>query len=66
MFSRTRQISEPKWNQKLYLMPTNPTAENMANYLLRSICPMVLADTGVVVSKVVVRETENCWAEATL
>lgn len=66
MFSRTRQISEPKWSQKLYLMPTNPTAENMADYLLREICPTVLKDTGVVVSKVVVRETENCWAEASL
>lgn len=52
--------------QKLSLMPTNPTAENMADYLLRLICPVVLSGTGVVVTKVVVWETENCHAEATL
>lgn len=52
--------------QKLSLMPTNPTAENMADYLLRLICPVVLSGTGVVVTKVVVWETENCYAEAAL
>lgn len=52
--------------QKIYLMPTNPTAENMADFLLRVICPMVLAGTGVEACRVVVIETENCWAEANL
>lgn len=51
--------------QKLYLMPTNPTAENMAQYLLTSIAPQLLAGTGVVITKIVIGETENCSAEAT-
>ncbi len=50
--------------QKKYAMPYNPTAENMARYLLEEICPQVMAGTGVNVFKVVVWETENCLASA--
>lgn len=53
-------------HQKVYIMPTNPTAENMADHLLRDVCPAVLAGTGVTVTSVVLWETENCYAEATL
>lgn len=49
-----------------YCMATNPTAENMASYLLEVVCPFVLVGTGVIVTKVVVWETPNCSAEATL
>jgi 6-pyruvoyltetrahydropterin/6-carboxytetrahydropterin synthase len=52
--------------QKLYLLDTNPTAENMADHLLRAISPKLLADTGVQVIRVVLWETENCFAEACL
>ena len=52
--------------QKVYLMPYNPTAENMARHLLEHICPEVLRDTGVTVTCVVIHETENCKAEARL
>lgn len=51
--------------QKTYCMPTNPTAENMADYLLTVVCPDMLWGTGVKVTKVTVWETENCYAEAT-
>ncbi len=50
--------------QKLYLLPTNPTAENMADYLRREVCPSVLSDTGVEVFRVTLYETENCSAES--
>lgn len=46
--------------------PWNPTAENMADHLLRVVCPELLEGTGVVVTKVRVWETPNCSAEATL
>lgn len=52
--------------QKRFALPSNPTAENMAAYLLREACPSVLADTGVRVTRIVVWETESCYAEATL
>jgi len=51
-------------NQKLYRVPYNPTAENIARHLLEDICPLVLRGTGVSVTRVIVRETENCSAEA--
>jgi 6-pyruvoyltetrahydropterin/6-carboxytetrahydropterin synthase len=44
------------------VLPVNPTAENLAYLLLYGICPRELADTGVRVRRVVVMETENCWA----
>jgi 6-pyruvoyltetrahydropterin/6-carboxytetrahydropterin synthase len=53
----------PERDQKLYILPTNPTAENMAAYLLEEICPMVLSDD-VTATKVVLWETENCYATA--
>jgi 6-pyruvoyltetrahydropterin/6-carboxytetrahydropterin synthase len=51
---------------KVYVLPYNPTAENMARYLLHEICPGLLEGTGVVASKVVIWETEEAFAEATL
>lgn len=50
--------------QKVYTMPENPTAENIAKYLLEHVCPDVLADTGVEVTHVRVWETPNCYADA--
>lgn len=52
--------------QKLHLLPYNPTSENMAHYLLHVVAPEVLKGTGVELVKVVLWETENCSAEATL
>lgn len=52
--------------QKLFPLPTNPTAENMADYLLRVVCPKELAGSGCEASKVVLWETENCYAEVSL
>lgn len=52
--------------QKRFEMDDNPTAENMASYLLNRVCPYVLGGTGVKVVKVQLWETENCYAEVTL
>lgn len=49
---------------KVFELPSNPTAENMADYLLQTVCPNVLSDTGVRVIGVRLWETENCYAEA--
>lgn len=49
-----------------FICPFNPTAENMALYLLKTVCPEQLCDTQVKVTKVVLYETENCYAEAEL
>jgi 6-pyruvoyltetrahydropterin/6-carboxytetrahydropterin synthase len=45
-------------------VPFNPTAENMAAYLLHTIGPEQLAGTGVTLLDVVVEETRKCSARA--
>jgi len=52
--------------QKTFELPTNPTAENMADYLLRVIGPRQLKGTGVTLTRVKIDETENCSAEVSL
>jgi len=49
--------------QKLFFLDRNPTAENMARFLIDEVAPSVLEGTGVVVKQVVLWETENCYAE---
>lgn len=49
-----------------FRLPSNPTAENMADYLLREVCPHVLGGTGATVVRVDIWETENCYATAEL
>lgn len=52
-------------NKEPYITKWNPTAENMADFLLR-LCPELLQNTGVSVTKVIIWETPNCRAEASL
>lgn len=49
-----------------FICDFNPTAENMAEFLLRSICPDLMADYEIEIYKVEIYETENCKVEATL
>ena len=49
--------------QKLFLLSANPTAENMAIHLLKTVAPAVLEGSGVALTKVVLWETENCFVE---
>jgi 6-pyruvoyltetrahydropterin/6-carboxytetrahydropterin synthase len=51
---------------KFFSLPSNPTAENMAHFLLHNVCPSVLKDTGVEVFRITLWETENCSAEVSL
>jgi 6-pyruvoyltetrahydropterin/6-carboxytetrahydropterin synthase len=54
---------ESTGHKKLYRLPANPTAENMALYLFHDIIPTLLAGTGVTLSKITLWETENCFVE---
>lgn len=51
---------------RYFVMPWNPTAENMARYLLEVVAPHVLAGLGVVARRVSVWETDEACAVATL
>ncbi len=50
---------------KYFVLPWNPTAENMARYLLEVVAPHVLAGLGVVARQVRVWETDEACAVAT-
>lgn len=52
--------------QGVVLLPFNPTAENLAEYLLNVIGPAQLMETGVTLKEVRIEETPKCHASATL
>ncbi|HJW69793.1 MAG TPA: 6-carboxytetrahydropterin synthase [Candidatus Binatia bacterium] len=64
--AEARRALEAVEGQKTYLLAGNPTAENLADHLLRVVGPDMLAGTGVRLVKVTLHETENGIAEATL
>lgn len=51
---------------RYFVLPYNPTAENMARYLLENVAPDVLIGTGARATAVRIWETEDSYAEATL
>ncbi len=48
--------------KKTFVLDKNPTAENLAHYLLWNVSPELLKGHGVIVFKVEFWETENCVA----
>lgn len=53
-------------NDSIVWVPFNPTAENMALYLLKVVGPKQLAGTGIRLSSVRIDETRKCSASALL
>lgn len=51
---------------KSFMARFNPTAEEMAQFLLNEVCPYLFAPNGVEIYKIGLYETENCYAEASL
>jgi 6-pyruvoyltetrahydropterin/6-carboxytetrahydropterin synthase len=51
--------------QKIFYLGANPTAENMADYLIHNICPALFDSHGVSCVRLRLYETPNCYAEAT-
>lgn len=50
----------------VFILETNPTAENLAHHLLWKVCPQLLQGLQVIVFKVDFWETENCMATQAL
>ncbi|MCC2644534.1 MAG: 6-pyruvoyl tetrahydrobiopterin synthase [Burkholderiales bacterium] len=48
------------------IVPYNPTAENIAHYILTIVAPQVLHNINVKVTKVVIKETARCSASCEL
>jgi len=49
--------------QKIFYLPANPTAENMADYIFRKICPKLFKGLPIKCVQIRLYETPNCWAE---
>lgn len=49
--------------ESFIFVPFNPTAENMAEFLLTQVGPSLLKNTGVRLERVVIDETRKCSAE---
>lgn len=48
------------------VVPFNPTAENMAEYLVEVVCPALLHHTGICVVDVTIEETRKCSVQYSL
>jgi 6-pyruvoyltetrahydropterin/6-carboxytetrahydropterin synthase len=55
----------PEFFQKKFPLPYNPTAENLARFLLQQ-GQSLISDTEVILTEVTIWETENCYATARL
>ncbi len=62
IFSRQADVELRGGHTKMFLMPYNPTAENIARFLVETVGPKALEETGVELCKVVVHETYSCSA----
>jgi 6-pyruvoyltetrahydropterin/6-carboxytetrahydropterin synthase len=49
--------------QKIYYLNCNPTAEEMASYLLKEICPKLFANYNITCTQIKLFETPNCYAQ---
>ena len=49
--------------QNIFYLPSNPSAENMALYLLNEVCPKLFSDTGIACTKLRLYETPNCFVD---
>jgi 6-pyruvoyltetrahydropterin/6-carboxytetrahydropterin synthase len=49
--------------QKIFYMAENPTAENIANFLFKEICPKIFAKKNVKCVALKLYETPNCYVE---
>lgn len=54
---------ETATGQKVYYLPYNPTAENIARYLYETVCPRLFASLGVECVAIRVYETPNGYAD---
>ncbi len=49
--------------QKIFYLPANPTAENMAEYVLKHVCPELFGKMPIECVRVRLYETPNCYVD---
>lgn len=55
---------EAHTGQKVFYLHNNPTAENMAAFLLEEVCPSLFSNHNVRCLRIRLWETPNCYADA--
>jgi 6-pyruvoyltetrahydropterin/6-carboxytetrahydropterin synthase len=50
--------------QKIFYLPTNPTAENMAHYLREIVCRKLFPENDIKCINIRLYETPNCYADS--
>lgn len=65
-FSGSADHHVAKFIDSFVVVPFNPTAENMAQYLVRVVGPALLKDSGVALIRCHVEETRKCSATFTI
>lgn len=60
------EVIASETNQVPYYIPMNPTAENLAVYLLEVVCPKLFSETDIHCTSITIDETPNCFAKAEL
>ncbi|MDE3016221.1 MAG: 6-carboxytetrahydropterin synthase [Pseudomonadota bacterium] len=66
LFKKDKPLGEAiaaKTGQTIFYLPANPTAENMAHYILNDVCPKLFKGMGLECVSVKLYETPNCYAE---
>ena len=51
--------------QNIFYLPDNPTAENMAYYVMTNVIPILFNTQNITCTKIRLYETPNCYAEIT-
>jgi 6-pyruvoyltetrahydropterin/6-carboxytetrahydropterin synthase len=66
LFEKDKPLGEAiaaKTGQVIFYMPNNPTAENMAEYIFKVVCPKLFAEMNINCDSIKLYETPNCSAE---
>lgn len=59
-------LNKVEKNKDIFILNQNPTAENLAHFLLWDVCPKLFKGSGVIIYKIRFWETPNCFAEEML
>lgn len=61
--SKLGKVIKEITQQEIFYLPYNPTAENMARYLIEDICPQLFKDAEISCTRIRLYETPQCFAE---
>jgi 6-pyruvoyltetrahydropterin/6-carboxytetrahydropterin synthase len=64
-FAIMRNFPDVQGDLRVFTVPFNPTAENIAAHLGEVVCPMLMKDTGILINHIRLYETPNGYVDWT-